>query len=84
MIIDHRVLVSAHVSHGCPQLSRRLSQVLAHQARKGDAVRTPLLQSCGQMRGMSLLVRLGQLHRNRSGKRAGMPPKPLDRPDRRP
>ncbi|MET8498762.1 hypothetical protein [Streptomyces microflavus] len=78
MFVDHRILVAAHVAYGFPQLPRRLRQVLAHHPRKREAVRTPLLQTSSEVRGMSLPVRLGQLHRNRSGKRVGMPPKPLD------
>ncbi|MEU6219816.1 hypothetical protein ABZ845_20195 [Streptomyces sp. NPDC047022] len=72
MIVDHCVLVSAYVSHGFPKLARHLRQVLAHHARKGEPVRTPLLQSRGEVRGMGLPVRLGQLHRDRRGKRAGV------------
>jgi hypothetical protein len=65
-----------YVSYGFTQPARRLRQVLAHHARKRETVRTPLLQTRSEVRGMSLPVRLGQVHRNRDGKRAGMPPDP--------
>lgn len=83
MIVDHRVLVPAHIADRLAQLPRHVRQVFAHSFGESDAVGAALLQLRCEVRGVSLRVCPGQLQRHGGNEVTRLLPEPLDRPGRR-